>query len=40
MPARQYMDASRRILGDDVKFENPLKTGFLSTLFKTLGLMR
>jgi len=40
MPARQYMDTSRRILGDDVIFQNPLKAGFLSTLFKTLGFGR
>jgi len=38
--ARQYIDCSRRILGDDVKFENPVKQGFLSTIFKSLGLKR
>ncbi len=38
--AKQYMDASRRVLGDQVKFENPVKTGFLSTIFKALGLGR
>ena len=38
--AKQYVDASKRILGDEVKFENPVKTGFLSTIFKTLGLGR
>jgi septum site-determining protein MinD len=37
--ARQYIDASKRILGDDVEFK-PTKTGFFSTLFNSLGLRK
>ena len=40
MSAQQYIDTSRRILGDNVPLTNPLKTGFLKTLFKTLGLAK
>ncbi|MFA5174161.1 MAG: cell division ATPase MinD [Candidatus Pacearchaeota archaeon] len=35
--SKQYMDTSRRLLGDDVKIENPVKQSFLSNLFSKLG---
>ena len=38
--ARQYIDTSRRILGDDVEFQNPVKTSILGNLLRNLGLKR
>lgn len=36
--ARQYIDASRRILGDDIRIENPIKIGVWSRALRVLGL--
>jgi len=36
----QYINASKRVLGENIKLENPLKTSFLSNLFKTLRLKK
>jgi len=35
---KTYLNTSKRILGNDIKFEPPTKQGFLSRFFRKLGL--